>query len=94
MTREEVKAQLEKCPLEWLRTSRTGELVASWAVFDSEVELQYVISGDMLCLVADAEDNATSEWLADNDGEDDDALKSKAEAHRVDLICRMLGIND
>lgn len=94
MTREEVRQQLAKCPLEWTRRSSTGELVASWAVFDSEVEIQYIISGDMLCLVADAEDNATSEWLADNDEEDDDALKSKAEAHRLDLICRMLGIKD
>ena len=46
----------------------------------------------MLCLVADAEDNATSEWLADNDEEDNDALKSKAEAHRLDFACRLLGI--
>ena len=92
MTREEVKAQLAKCPLEWLMKSSTREVVASWAVFDSDVELQYVISGDMLCLVADAEDNATSEWLADNDEEDNDALKSKAEAHRLDFACRLLGI--
>lgn len=94
MTREEVKAQLAKNPLVWTRIQRTGELVASWAVFDSEVELQYIISGDMLYLVADGEDNATSECLADNDEEDDDALKVKAEAHRLELICRMLGIND
>lgn len=94
MTREDVKSQLAKCPLGWLRTNRTGDLVASWAVFDSEVELQYIISGDMLCLVADSEDNSTSEWIADNDGEDDDALKSIAEAHSVDFVCRLLGIND
>lgn len=91
MTREEVKAQLAKCPLEWEETIYPDEIVAEAIDISGSFKLQYTICGTSLGVRGINYDN-TLFGTCLYYGEEDP--KAKAEAHRVDLICRLLGIND
>lgn len=108
MSREEVKAQLAKCPLEW-----TSEALPSLGVeyFKAEIKQcelcieyyiryeydDYVLKRVGLYLTAmdcvGAAGECIEMHILDNFPTLDE-LKSKAESHRLDLICRMLGINE
>lgn len=92
MTREEVKAQLEKCPLEW-KEDIEGILTAKVCDLEREVCITYrLIEDDVYLKASYAGGRFVGEFLGVEGGEE--ALKTIAEAHRVDLICRMLGIKD
>ena len=107
MTREEVKAQLAKCPLEWERETferfgseylkaviKQGELHAEYRIFYEygrheleRVSLYFMAIADRWeggeCVMRKYDNFPTLE-----------EVKDTAEAHRIDIICRLLGIND
>ena len=94
MTREEVKAQLAKNPLEWGETRLDKDPIAEAGVMHNEVRIFYIVTdGDVLVKADDGEICAVGEYLGWA-GEDVDDLKAKAEAHRLGFICRLLGIKD
>lgn len=94
MTREEVKAQLAKNPLEWGETRLDKDPIAEAGVMHNEVRIFYIVTdGDVLVKADDGEICAVGEYLG-CEGEDVDDLKAKAEAHRLGFICRLLGIKD
>lgn len=86
MTREEVKAQLAKCPLEW----EDGE--ARLANLTQCLEVKYSITWGELAVDMCSPEDCLREYIAS--GFCGVQLKAKAETHRLDLICRLLGIND
>ena len=92
MTREEVKAQLAKCPLE-CKEDIYGILTANVCALDRNVCITYRLSEDDVYIKA-ANDSGrfVGEFLGVEGGEE--ALKTMAEAHRLDLICRMLGVKE
>ena len=107
MTREEVKAQLAKCPLEWTPESALrfgceylkagvngGELYAEYRIFYEygryqleRVSLHFMAMADRWeggeCVMCKYDNFPTLE-----------EVKATAEAHRVDVVCRLLGIKD
>ena len=95
MTREDVRAQLEKNPLEWEdKNVIISAKVVSWVgchcvdfeiLFGESLHLSVYLSDD---------DRLPSILISEEEGESVERLKSRAEAHRLDLICRMLGIKD
>lgn len=92
MTREEVKAQLAKSPLEW-KEDIDGILTAEVCSLEREVCITYrLIEDDVYMKAAHSSGRFVGEFLGVEGGEE--LLKTIAEAHRVDLICRLLGIND
>lgn len=94
MTREEVKAQLAKCPLKWGETRLDKDPIAEAGVMHNEVRIFYIVTdGDVLIKADDCEICAVGEYLG-CEGEDVEDLKAKAEAHRLGFICRLLGIKD
>lgn len=86
MTREEVKAQLEKSPLEW--ENREAELV----ILTQWLEMKYSVGCGELDIEMCSPEECITDYIASSN--DDTELKVKAEAHRLDFICRLLGIND
>lgn len=90
MTREEVKAQLAKRPLEWEETIYPDEIVTTALDFGESVKIQYTISGQSLGAMIFSWDRPIFGMCLHCGGE----AHAKAEAHRLDLICRMLGIKD
>ena len=92
MTREEVKAQLAKCPLEW-EEDIDGILTANVCALDRSVCITYrLIEDDVYIKAANGGGRFVGEFLGVEGGEE--LLKTIAEGHRIDLICRLLGIND
>ena len=92
MTREEVKAQLAKCPLEW-EEDIEGILTAKVCALDRDVCVAFrLIEDDVYIKAANDSGRFVGEFLGVEGGEE--ALKTIAEAHRVDLICRMLGVKE
>lgn len=95
MTREEVKAQLAKCPLEWTEKNETiSAKVTSWVEFpcvDFEIFLRESLH---LSIYLSEDDRLLSILISEYEEESIERLKVKAEAHRLDFICRLLGIND
>ena len=93
MTREEVRQQLAKNPLEW-KVCLVGVVEFAHNVdLNDSVETCYSIERGRLYIEANYLDDSLYGdpiYISDNL----DELKSKAEAHRLDLVCRMLGIND
>ena len=86
MTREEVKAQLAKCPLEWEdEGARLINLTQS-------LEVKYSITWGELAVDMCSPEDCLREYI--ESGFCVVQLKAKAEAHRIELICRLLGIND
>lgn len=92
MTREEVKAQLAKCPLEW-KEDIEGILTAKVCTIGRDVCITYsLIEDDVYIKAVYVGVFFVGEFLGVEGGEE--ALKTIAEAHRIDFACRMLGIND
>lgn len=114
MTREEVKQQLSKNPLEWNCTDpfeRDGEKAidhyAEFVEISCDADIYFTVKeirgegGAMvharLCLSAiDVLQHAFSPYdiLIVASGKSVHELKDKAEAHRLDLACRMLGVTE
>lgn len=96
MTREDVRAQLAKNPLKWKNheglTPGTMRYYAGFYFGHGKVE--YDIHIDDEC------DESTLAFCVNNDSEYIDVegslseLKTIAETHRIDLICRLLNIED
>ena len=92
MTREEVRQQLAKCPLEW-EEDIEGILTAKVCPLEREVCITYrLIEDDVYIKASNGGGRFVGEFLGVEGGEE--ALKTIAEAHRVDLICRMLGVKE
>ena len=105
MTREDVRAQLDKCPLEWKKgCSRFGEeyLVAPLRVGELSLEMRIYYESlgffkrVLLVLMFSAHRDEAGEILMRKvkDLPTLDEVKAQAEAHRLDLACRLLGIED
>ena len=91
MTREEVKAQLAKFPLEWEETIYPDEVVAEAIDFCGSFKIQYTILGKSLGARGINYDSTLLGTCLFCEEEDP---KAKAEDHRLLFACRMLGIND
>ena len=92
MTREEVKQQLAKCPLEW-EEDIDGRLFAEVCPLEREVCIIFILAeGDVYIKADHGGTHHAGEFLGVEGSEEE--LKLIAESHRLDLICRMLGIND
>ena len=92
MTREEVRKQLAKNPLEW-EEDIEGILTANVCALDTSVCITYrLIEDDVYIKASNVGGRFVGEFLGVEGGEE--ALKAIAEDHRVDLICRMLGVKE
>lgn len=92
MTREEVKAHLAKCPLEWVEDI-DGILTAEVCALDREVRITFLLlEGDVYIKAHRDGAHRAGEFLGVEGSEEE--LKCIAEAHRLDLVCRMLGIKN
>ena len=108
MTREEVRQQLAKNPLEWEREARPffgydylkaeikrGDLRLEYHIrYDYE---NYVLKREGVYLTAMdcvEEANECIKMNISGNFQTLDEMKELAEAHRLDLVCRMLGIKD
>ena len=92
MTREEVKAQLAKCPLEW-EEDIDGRLFAEVCRLEREVCIIFILAeGDVYIKADHGGTHHAGEFLGVEGSEEE--LKLIAESHRLDFVCRMLGIND
>ena len=107
MTREEVRQQLKENPLEWEREShprygyeylkakiKRGELQVEYRIFYEYERLELKRVSLYLMAMADREEVGECVLRKVNNFPTLEEVKAKAEAHRVDLICRMLGIKD
>lgn len=96
MTREDVRAQLAKNPLEWKsHEGITPCIIRHYAkTYFGHGRIEYEI------VVDDELDESTLAFCVNDDSEYIDVegslseLKTIAEDHRLDLICRLLGIGD
>lgn len=86
MTREEVKAQLAKNPLEWKNREAELVMLTQW------LEMKYSIDWRELSVEMCSPEECIVDYIASSN--DDNELKAKAEAHRLDFACRLLGINE
>ena len=92
MTREEVKQQLAKCPLEW-EEDIEGILTAKVCALDREVCITYrLIEDDVYMKAANGCGRFVGEFLGVEGGEE--ALKTIAEGQRIDFACRLLGVKE
>lgn len=107
MTREEVKAHLAKCPLEWKREAnprygyeylkaeiKHGELNIEYRIFYEYERLELKRVGLYLMAMADREEVGECVMRKFDNFPTLEEVKATAEAHRLDFICRLLGIND
>nr|DAP13366.1 MAG TPA: hypothetical protein [Caudoviricetes sp.] len=107
MTREEVKAQLAKCPLEWReimhRNSghrslkaeiKRGDLSAEYRILYKYERFELKRVSLMLVAMADHWECGECVLRKVDNFPTLEEVKAKAEAHRVDLICLMLGIKE
>ena len=92
MTREEVKAQLAKNPLVW-EEDIEGILTAKVCDLEREVCITFRLIEDDVYIKAHRDGaHRAGEFLGVEGSEEE--LKCIAEAHRLDLICRMLGVKE
>lgn len=92
MTRDEVKAQLAKCPLEW-EENIEGIITAKVCALDRTVCITYrLIEDDVYIKAANDSGRFVGEFLGVEGGEK--ALKAIAEDHRLLFACRLLGIKE
>ena len=92
MTREEVKAQLAKCPLEW-EENIDGNLIAEVCPLDREVRITFLLlEGDVYIKAHRDGAHRAGEFLGVEGSEEE--LKCIAEDHRLLFACRLLGIKD
>lgn len=107
MTREEVKAQLAKCPLEWTRESpvrfgfeylkakiKRGELHAEYRIFYDYERLELKRVSLYFMAMADRWEGGECVLRKFDNFPTLEEVKATAEAHRVDLICRLLGVKE
>lgn len=107
MTREEVKAQLAKNPLEWTREAhprygyeylkavvKRGELQVEYRIFYEYERLELKRVSLYLMAMADRWDGGECVLRKVNNFPTLEEVKAKAEAHLLDFICQPLGIND
>ena len=107
MTREEVRQQLAKNPLEWTREDhqrfgyeylkaeiKHGELNVEYRIFYEHGRYELERVSLYFMAMADRWEGGECVMRKFDNFPTLDEVKAKAEAHRVDLICRMLGIND
>ena len=91
MTREEVKAQLAKCPLEWSEGNNLGKAVTTPFHIQWGTTLQYEIKGGNLYICGSVVAEKAFCVGLYHKGKDP---KDIAEDHRLEIVCRMLGIKD
>lgn len=92
MTREDVRQQLEKNPLEWKRNIE-GKLIAEVCPLDRNVYITFcLIEDDVYIKATYGGVRSVGEFLGVEGGDED--LKVIAECHRLDLACRLLGITE
>ena len=107
MTREEVRQQLKENPLEWTREAierfgyeylkaeiRHGELNVEYRIFYDYERLELKRVSLYFMAMADRWEGGECVMRKYDNFPTLEEVKAKAEAHRVDLICRLLGIND
>lgn len=107
MTREEVRQQLKENPLEWEREAhprygyeylkakiKRGELQLEYRIFYEYERLELERVRLYLMAMADRWEGGECILRKFDNFPTLEEVKAKAEAHRIDLICRMLGIND
>ena len=99
MTREDVRAQLAKNPLVW-REEGANDVAHLVDLWPSRKVIEYIISEEELHLRAiddewadfDKEKDIDLGYITDDD--ESGAVYFFAEDHRLDLICKMLGITE
>ena len=90
MTREDVKQQLAKNPLEW--EEERGGATAQLQNLTRWLGVKYSITWGELSVKMHSNGDCITGYITA--GYCDVTLKAKAEEHRLDLACRMLGITD
>ncbi len=90
MTREEVKAQLTKSPLKWEKLH--SDMVARLPNLTQWLEVKYSVGCGELDIEMCSPEECITDYIASSN--DDTELKVKAEAHRLDFICRLLGVKE
>ncbi|WP_297190961.1 hypothetical protein [uncultured Porphyromonas sp.] len=91
MTREDVRQQLAKNPLEWSEGNNPGKAVTTPFYISWGTTLQYEIEGGNLYIRGSVLSEKAFCVGLFHRGQDP---KDKAEAHRLDLVCRMLGVTE
>ena len=108
MTREEVKEQLARNPLEWMPGEhqyyygyeylkaevKGGELRAEYRIFFDYERDKLLRVSLYLIAIADRDELGECVMRKVSDFPTLEEVKAKAEAHRLDLACRMLGVRD
>lgn len=107
MTREDVRQQLKENPLEWEREAverfgyeylkakiKRGELQLEYRIFYEYERLELKRVSLYLMAMADRWEGGECVMCKYDNFPTLEEVKAKAEAHRIDLICRLLGIND
>lgn len=105
MTREDVRAQLDKCPLEWKKECgrfREKYLVAPLRIGELSLEMRIhhetlgFLDQVLLVLIASAHRDEAGEILMRKikDLPTLEEVKAIAEDQRLELVCRLLGIGD
>lgn len=107
MTREEVRQQLEKSPLEWTREAierfgyeylkaeiRHGELNVEYRIFYDYERLELKRVSLYFMAMADRWEGGECVLRKVNNFPTLEEVKATAESHRVELICRMLGVTE
>lgn len=95
MTREDVRAQLAKNPLEWKEKNETiSAKVISWVGFPC-VDFEIFLGESLhLSIYLSEDDRLPSILISEEEEESVERLKANAEDHRLELSCRLLGIKD
>lgn len=108
MTREDVRQQLAKNPLEWMPCKhqyyygyeylkaevKGGELRAEYRIFFDYERDKLVRLSLYIIAIADREEVGECVMRKVSDFPTLEEVKAKAEDHRLDLACRLLGITE
>lgn len=107
MTREEVRQQLKEHPLEWTREAierfgyeylkaeiRHGELNVEYRIFYDYERLELKRVSLYFMAMADRWEGGECVLRKVNNFPTLEEVKATAESHRVELICRMLGVTE
>ena len=93
MTREDVRQQLAKNPLEWqVWGGGIGEYAPNVALNDSVETCYHIARGRLYIEAHYLDDKLYGDPICTSDNIDQ--LKTFAEDHRLDLACRMLGVTE
>lgn len=107
MTREEVRQQLKEHPLEWTRVEdgrfgfeylkakiKRGEMDVEYRIFFEYERFELKRVSLYLMAMADRWEGGECVMRKYDNFPTLEEVKTTAEAHRVDLICRMLGVKE